>query len=1664
MACDMSRQAGDYYEEIVLAVEGGEGVGSDIELNGREPSPPERLRAQQLVMFLEGILPRLGEPAVVAQGKLEIAITQAQLLDDPIAALEAAREAFKLQPKALHIVRGYRKAALRAESSHDLKIALRGEVRIASLAYYCAPLRVAMGRLLEGEEGGQEAALVAYQLALGDDPSCVEGLLALERIARDQEDWREAAEHAEHLAKVVEDPILRAELYTLAARHLERASEPTKGIMKATRAMIDAPDSPSASFVLERLACKGTTPSELIWLRRSQIDAGMVDPSMGWFDLGVVARYLDDLPELARQGFVSALDLTIPDSASRLVTLGELASVLRRDGEWAAFAGVEQERAMLETDLGARAAAWHRVGKARELHLDDDEGAIQAYEQSLREDERYVLSLDGLGRALRRSGRDRRFYELGARYAPTPVERALSLRRLGELQIQEENTLNAGITSLKEALELIPGDLTTLSFLEYGLVRREAWTELVEVYERQIEHSESDALLSLLLSRVSVVFAEKLDDRRRSIESLRRTADLGPKKVPETLARLAAVLQQEGEFVELVDVLERLAEHVDDLSVKTSLREQLASELYRRGHKADALKHYAEALELATLGHPFLISGVPAFLAAERWGDVAACFERCATSGEAAERALWLCRAAECHALHLGDDDRSLELLRAALELDEACLPALEALEEQLIVSGQWPELRKLLAARAATAPLLLRHAILSEAMGEIEDATASYEKARAAGSEFASLPLTRRLAADERWDDLASIYREGEHSGFSTLHALYRAAEVTAERLGQLESAGALFEELRQATPDTLAPMTILLGLEEDKDKRLVLLRDLSSATQDRNVQAACLSEASDLLEQLGHVDEALDVRRCLLSDQPSTPVAEVDVELALEGRHDRLGLVEILRDALGAPALAPELRSHLEAELGRHLAELGLLREASEMLKASIEHENGMTSLVSRITLTRLSKSLGDGTSYFESLNALASCLPPGPEQAMASRFGELGAESSTSSESVVEGLSAALESDPLNYAALKTLEASDGASEVVLDHLRRAFERETGAEKLVVIGATLCSRLLREDRLRLARWVLDRLLKIAPEDLRANMIAAEIHRRDEAWRKVVKALEIVATHQDAEHSVRIGALGSMAAIYGTRLGNRDGALKIIERLNQSSPRDRETLEVMLQAQEMVDNAPGSASCLVALTENDELEPGEKAAYLARLAWVQANKLNNESAALDTVSRIEGGLLRGKAACSFFELVEKSHRWDLVAEGLTYVVEHVELERSDEIETRARLAALLEGRLEQPDEALSHYQRIVELDPANTAARERIVELSPPEEPELAIEARRTLLEANPNRARSYRALRALALETDSEDLAFCAEAILEGMGWATDEETYFYQQRRTRQSSLLGCPPLDAESLYAICPEFDEPSIAVLRAIDDALAHVFPVDTGAYGVAPEGEGPVDREIQVVASAAAQVFGVPKITLELVSPRQVPTIELGNPRLLVLPRSIVDCTPREKSFICGALLSRAAIGGVLGDPGRKGWATDLQIEYALWAACEHVLAKEVAPFERTAVFADIKRRISKALDNDSSDQLAKAAERMIGGGPHPTGAELRAIMARASARAGMLSAVDPAMGVTCLRTWKEMFSTTTGTSEEISGPDPVMRSALSFAVSADHLRTRRRLGLEVR
>ena len=415
-----------------------------------------------------------------------------------------------------------------------------------------ARIVAAQAELLENVSDDPLAALDAYEQLRSLDPTNLDALRGLQRLAERTEDTRALAEYVAAELELTDDEAGQASLLFRLGGLSERQGELEAAVDAYARVLTLDPEHAAAVGALETFLETGQAGRA----------ANVLEPYM---------RTHEQWSSLRR-----VLELQVEDSDAaeyRVKTLREVAEI--REGRLSDARGAFMTwRQLLVED---RAAA-----DVRE-HLERLAGELAAWEE--------LAELYGR-------------FALGGDLSEDDLDvNALYSRRLASLQEERLARFDDARTTLELVLTELGDDLPTLDRLDQICTRLEDWAGLSEICERRIPLLEDPAQRIETQFRIGDLQEVFLEDADAAVDVYRRVLadEPGQARAVEALER---IFRNVGRFQDLGDLLESRLEDAEG-EARVPLGYQLGQVLETHLQApSDALERYAEVLELAADHEP----------------------------------------------------------------------------------------------------------------------------------------------------------------------------------------------------------------------------------------------------------------------------------------------------------------------------------------------------------------------------------------------------------------------------------------------------------------------------------------------------------------------------------------------------------------------------------------------------------------------------------------------------------------------------------------------------------------------------------------------------------------------------------------------------------------------------------------------------------------------------------------------------------------------------------------------------------------------------------------------------------------------------------------------------------------------------------------------------
>ncbi len=394
---------------------------------------------------------------------------------------------------------------------------------------------------------------------------------------------------------------------------------------------------------------------------------------------------------------------------------------------------------------------------------------------------------------------------------------------------------NRAIAMLREALDLDPARLETLSELERLYEREQRWEELIEILVSQAEKLEADSDKAVLHERVAKIVEEHLGDPGRAIEHLIVARDLDPER-RSVLLTLERLFEAASRWEELIDTLERLAARADDQG-KIDYFGRIGSLWDEKLERLeDAISSWERVRSIDSQNVPGLEALVSLY---ERTGKDPEFVERSRELAELVARdkpraVEILCKAGQTLETKLTDDDGALEVYGRAMAIDDHATRPVFLAKSIYEKREQWPDVVKMLlreekiVGEASRKLEIFTEAgqILEHKLGDEKQAAGAYERALAIDGKYlpSVKPLSEIYYKSERWADARPLYEiwiesvdsETDEKGAEVFHK----AGWCAERGDDVDAAMSRYHSSVGLAADYRPPLERLSDIYTQKKK----------------------------------------------------------------------------------------------------------------------------------------------------------------------------------------------------------------------------------------------------------------------------------------------------------------------------------------------------------------------------------------------------------------------------------------------------------------------------------------------------------------------------------------------------------------------------------------------------------------------------------------------------------------------------------------------------------------------------------------------------------------------------------------------------------------------------------------------------------------------------
>ena len=641
------------------------------------------------------------------------------------------------------------------------------------------------------------------------------------------------------------------------------------------------------------------------------------------------------------------------------VALGALESLYRQTERWRDLLDVYEKKRELTDAPDERKRILYEIAKLYEVQIGDPKAAIETFQAVLEDDpadSATLAALDALyqktkswepyAEVLRRrielEGDENVLVDLKFRLAQTELEylgdEAAALANYREILL-----INADHEGARLALEgmlkseSLSGEAAAI--LETIYETRGDWEKLIGALEILAVSDAEVERRVFLLRKIAAVSANQLGSLDRALTAQARALKEDPSQ-GETLLELEHLAEQAGAWDKLRGIYNEVAGSLNEPALARQYWMRLAAIEERLGKVPQAAASYEKVLKLDPADAEALHAMDALYRGTGHWEELISVFRRrIDLAQDGAESEAIYAQMAQVYEEKLGKPDEAIAAYREVLALDPTSQVALNALDGLFTRRGLWNELADNLETQLGLADtddaqrdLMLRLASLRERqMGQAEAAIEGYRQVLDRDpTNQTALASLERLAADSTHslaiaEILEPLYRgQGDYQKLILVHEVQVAqAEEASRKVELLHQVAALHEDAAgdvNAAFDTLARALAVDPSHEETQAGLDRLarvtgrfqdlarvfEQLAVAQKDPELGSRLYSSAASVYENMvGDGDRAIELYRKVLSIDPTNLAAAESLQTLFQSaeRYGDMSLIlqrkaEILDD----------------------------------------------------------------------------------------------------------------------------------------------------------------------------------------------------------------------------------------------------------------------------------------------------------------------------------------------------------------------------------------------------------------------------------------------------------------------------------------------------------------------------------------------------------------------------------------------------------------------------------------------------------------------------------------------------------------------------------------------------------------------------------------------
>jgi tetratricopeptide (TPR) repeat protein len=639
---------------------------------------------EQLLQVLRKLVPLQEDMLGVKQLRFQMAEILGEKLNRGDEAIEAAKRAQDIEPhspedlerlgRIFQANKAWSDAVTVLEQAADLKTVPAD--RIQALLDVAALWKERIGRPL--------GAAPAYEKILEIDPSHDEAFRAVQDIYQSGKEWRRLAALLEKRQAAIRERKDRVVLMKTIAEIYERhlGQKPIAFARYCAAFREDIADD-EVLTKLEQLADEiedYDTLLEVLEYAASEVGGGSRAVKLYQKIAGIHRNRLQQ-PEQAETFLRKAIALDRRDVTS----LDALAELYRDADRISDLIQTLESKYDRSDTLEERKEILHQIARLQEERLSRIDLAVDTLKRILELDGRDTPAIQNLIRLYQQEAKWKELIQILRRAADQADDRGVTVNYLYniagiyETELQDDEQ---AIRSYQAVLEFEPTHLESLRALERLFTRLDRFSELLPVFEQQVQLIPEPREKIKILSKMGTIYEERFGNIETASACFERILELDPANLPAIKAQ-ERLIRRLGDFNRLIDLYYRHIQLSDDRNEQVEIHLAIGDVWYRELSRVDKAEEvFAKALAIDPRSRPAIHALGQLYEKSGNWFNAIEMLskeaELCGATPEAVD--LYY-RQGKINEDMLLDSQAAREAYSHALAIDPAYLPAIKALK-----------------------------------------------------------------------------------------------------------------------------------------------------------------------------------------------------------------------------------------------------------------------------------------------------------------------------------------------------------------------------------------------------------------------------------------------------------------------------------------------------------------------------------------------------------------------------------------------------------------------------------------------------------------------------------------------------------------------------------------------------------------------------------------------------------------------------------------------------------------------------------------------------------------------------------------------------------------------------------------------------------------------